>query len=343
MATGELTVLDVGHGNCSVIRDGETVYVVDVPERPRELTQMLYERNLDVDTILISHADEDHVAGVPDLLCDDAFRPRRVYVNPDGIKKTRAWKAMRLAMRDLEKRAPDFEQRLALNRTTTEELALPSLELDVLAPATHTAAAGVGGRTLSGRTLTSNSMSAVLRVKAPGGRGVLLAGDIDDVGLQEMIDDEIPMDAEVLVFPHHGGNPGKADPGRFATKLLAHVNPDAVAISHSRTSGGTPRREIIDAIRARGAEVHVACTQLSTQCAKDPPDVEQSYLSTLPARGRATASCCAGSLEFTLDEKGVTSPQLPGHRNWVSENVSGRMCLPMHPEASEVEVVRVSE
>jgi beta-lactamase superfamily II metal-dependent hydrolase len=335
MVTGELTVLDVGHGNCSVIRDGKTVYVVDIPERPRELMQMLREQNLDVDTVLISHADEDHVAGVPDLLCDVAFRPRRVYVNPDGIKRTRAWQAMRLAMRDLEKRAPDFEQRLALNRTTTKELALPSLELDVLAPATHTAAAGVGGRTLSGRTLTSNSMSAVLRVKAPGGRGVLLAGDIDDVGLQEMIDDAIPMDAEVLVFPHHGGSPGKAEPGRFATKLLMHVNPDAVAISQSRMSRGTPRREIIDAIRARGS-VHVACTQLSKQCAKNLPGVEQPYLSALPARGSATASCCAGSLEFTLDEDGVTSPQLPGHRNWVSNNVSGRMCLPTNPEVVSV-------
>lgn len=331
MATGELTILDVGHGNCSVIRDGETVYVVDVPEKPAELVGMLHDRELDVHTILISHADEDHVAGVPDLLLDEAFRPRRLYVNPDAVKRTRAWHAVRLAMRDLERRAPDFEQRLALTRATTAELALPGLELDVLAPATHTAAAGVSGTTLRGRPLTSNSMSAVLRVKAPGGRGVLLAGDIDDVGLSEMIDDEVSMGAEVLVFPHHGGNPGKADPAKFATDLLSHVNPDVVAISHSRATRGTPRREIVDAIRAYGTEVHVACTQLSSQCASAPPEVEQTYLSSLPARGRASGSCCAGTLEFTLDASGVSSPQLPGHRGWVRLNVRDRLCLPMHP------------
>ena len=62
----ELIVLDVGHGNCAVLRDREAVTVIDCPPPATTLVETLEVLDINIiDQILISHADIDHAGGLP--------------------------------------------------------------------------------------------------------------------------------------------------------------------------------------------------------------------------------------------------------------------------------------
>src|SRR5438105_928876 len=83
----ELLILDVGHGNCAILRDTEAVTIIDCPHSP-VLFQTLMQLGIDViDHVLISHADVDHIGGLIDLL--EMYTVRNIYINPDAEKKSR--------------------------------------------------------------------------------------------------------------------------------------------------------------------------------------------------------------------------------------------------------------
>jgi beta-lactamase superfamily II metal-dependent hydrolase len=330
----ELTIFDVGHGNCALLRDGKTVYVIDVPQSDAELVQALASgmrdgSMKDVDAILISHSDEDHAAGAAALITDETLVVKRLYVNPDSEQDSRAWESLRVAVGDAERRRPgEFEAHTQLTTTSNPQFSLPSVKVEVLAPSPSTAMGGPGAKSLQGRRLSSNGMSAVVRVSRDKKPGVLFTGDLDRNGLEALLAAKINLRAEVLVFPHHGGLPGGANARGFAARLTAAVKPEVIVFS-LRSERHNPRPEIVEGIRERAPKAHIACTQLSGQCAAKHPQVAQDYLSKKPARGQADHSapaCCAGTLEFLLSPAGLDCPQLEGHAAWVSENVPDRIC-----------------
>lgn len=331
--TPELTVLDVGHGNCTLVRDGETVFVVDEPKQDNELRAALRTHRIKmIDAVLVSHGDKDHVGGVSALIADEDLDVKRLYVNSDPIRDTIAWTAVRLAVRDAHHRGSDLVVTPALTTTTTAELRMPRLAVDVLAPTPHLAMSGPGGRSESGRKLTSNSMSAVVRFRdsrRPGHGGVLLAGDLDDVGFEEMTASGADAEAEVLVFPHHGGRPGNGNPRPFAERFMATVKPDRVVISHQR--GGnvkTPHPEVMAGIRSDATDTKIACTQLSPECAGSCPTESKPFLSSMPARGEGEpCSRCAGTMDFRFGGDGLHCDQLAGHERWVNDHVDTPMCM----------------
>lgn len=325
MDSPEITIFDVGHGNCSLILDSEMAFVVDTPRGNRMLNLALAEKRVtEIDAVLISHGDADHVGGVLSILSNPAVAIDRVYVNPDVKRDTELWLDFRTAMADARKRGQvKFEP--SLTTSTEEDVQLPRLAVEILAPSPETAVSGAGGTTLDGKPLSSNSMSVLIRVKDEDCRGVLLPGDIDGVGLQQALDEPRGVDADVLVFPHHGGRPGNDDPWQFAHDITAAVQPSTVIFSFSRGKPGMPRPEVIDGVRDAGGEPHIACTQLSQQCAQATPGVPQPYLSDLPSLGRARGHCCAGTVEILFTEEGLHSPQLEGHAKFVN-GISDALC-----------------
>src|SRR5207247_9488011 len=86
----ELIVLDVGHGNCAVLRDTNAVIVIDCPPPGTILVETLEVLDINViDHILISHADIDHTGGLPSLL--SKIHARNVHINPDASKRAPRW------------------------------------------------------------------------------------------------------------------------------------------------------------------------------------------------------------------------------------------------------------
>ena len=54
------------------------------------------------------------------------------------------------------------------------------------------------------RAVRPNSLSCVLRIVSASGTAALLAGDIESAQEQALVDRAAPLEAEVLLLPHHG-------------------------------------------------------------------------------------------------------------------------------------------
>ena len=114
-------------------------------------------------------------------------------------------------------------------------------------------------------------MSAVIRIWSGDVPRVLVAGDIDQVGLESLRANTPDIRADVLVFPHHGGRPGRSDPDAFTEALMKAVEAKLVVFSIGRGRYRTPRPEIVSAVLRASKEAHIACTQLSEHCAAELP------------------------------------------------------------------------
>src|SRR3546814_6314692 len=91
-------LLDVGHGNCSIVHYAEMTAVIDCPIGSL-LLDTLHDMEITiVSAAFISHADKDHIAGILSLLTSDRVHVQRVYVNPDSQRRTRIWNDFRVAV-----------------------------------------------------------------------------------------------------------------------------------------------------------------------------------------------------------------------------------------------------
>src|SRR5260221_689251 len=100
MASPKLAVLDVGHGNCAVLRDrgGSIVFDAGIGST---LEEYLATNGItEIVALLISHADADHLGGAIGLLLSTACSIKTVYLNPDASKGTEMFRNFRIALED---------------------------------------------------------------------------------------------------------------------------------------------------------------------------------------------------------------------------------------------------
>jgi competence protein ComEC len=188
----EMTVLDVEHGLAVLLRysDGSTV-LYDCGTYGRRdvgrwvVAPALWSRGVRrIDLLVVSHADVDHVNGIPPLL--ERFPIGRVLHSPAlGLAS-----AGRELLGLLDRRGIPHQAAWAGDRF---ELGRGNL-LEVLNPPNWT---------LLHRYGDPNENSLVLRA-THGGRRILLGGDLQQVGAAVL--PHLPADvrADVLVVPHHG-------------------------------------------------------------------------------------------------------------------------------------------
>ena len=319
----EFIILDVGHGNCALVRDSGEAAVIDAPTGSLLLDTL---DDLGIETVhsaFISHADKDHIAGILSLLTSDRIKVEQIFVNPDAQKRSRIWKDF-LAAVSVAHRKGECVVRTSVSSTEPGRIEIGSVSIAVVAPSPTLALTGVGGQTRDGRTVTSNSLSAVLRISERDAPGALLAGDLDEIGLDDAIAHGLDLSASVLVFPHHGGLPG-GDATEFAKKLFQQVRPQSVIFSNGRSRHDNPREEIVAA--TLGAGCSVACTQLSERCSPGPIEGDRPDLEQLRASGRIAGRSCAGSMTIIL-EGGARRPQEAAdrHAHFIGADVATPMC-----------------
>lgn len=325
MTSCELAILDVGHGNCVVLSDDLGTVVFDAASGETLLEFLEQEEITDIDAVLISHADADHIAGVLTLLLEPSVLVRKIYLNPDAARTTQIWWDFRCALR-VARRSFGTQVKTQLTMESSAEFARGEVQIDVLAPQPEIAASGAGGRDLRGRLLTSHSVSAVARIMTDDVGQAILCGDLDDVGLDNFLEAGSSPSAKVLLFPHHGGTPGGSNAFDFAKRLVQAVQPNAVVFSNGRARHGTPRPEIIEGVRAAAPQAHIACTQLSERCAANTPSEPPGHLAALPAQGRAVNACCAGSLHVSLREGSIAAPKPSEHLGFIRREAPTRLC-----------------
>ena len=292
-----------------------------------------------LDVIAISHRDADHAGGIVPLLSSTQLDIGVIYVSADALKDPSAPRtAMLLAalaeakssgrcqvLRDLDSSMP------------AGELSGGGLELEVLAPTFETAMTGPGGTSPAGGRLTSNTVSAVLRITLPDGLKVLLPGDIDDLALKELQGNGVDLSADVLVFPHHGSHSAVADETTFAREVVELVGPHTVLFSVGRTNRPRPTEAVISGALAANPALHIACTQLSRACLAIDDSLPKMasdlvHLSDLPAAGRRKCHSCAGSM--TLDDSGLRVPNLASHQEYLQSVADSPMCQKLRPDGS---------
>jgi competence protein ComEC len=195
----------------------------------RPISSVLWSRGIrHLDAIVISHADADHFNAIPGLL--KRFSVGAIYVSPvmfdtlppavnelrDSINRSR------VAIREIH-----GGQNLAAGSGT---------RISVL----HPPRKGVYG--------SDNANSIVLLVEHAG-RRILLTGDLESPGLDDVLAEE-PLDCDVVLAPHHGSP--RSSPGKFAE----WSRPEHVVISGRRGLADAAMVESVKhSFRLRGAEV----------------------------------------------------------------------------------------
>ncbi len=319
----ELIILDVGHGNCALLRDTQAITMIDCPPTSIVL-DVLETLNIDtIDHVLISHADFDHTGGLPNLLTRTTVH--NVYINPDANKKSQSWRGIRIALERAEERGTIIR---SLTSSKSRKILSGQVEIEILAPSLGVALGGSGGQDLEGRKLTSNAMSVVIGLIHDTQRIALLPGDMDEIGLDNLLRKHEYIEAQILVFPHHGGNPGTIYEYQFAQKLCNAVHPRLVVFSHGRNQLLNPRKDIMQGVNIASPHAHILCTQLSRHCAMALPTSEFTHLTNIPASGHSDNSCCGGAISITINgEQTSYAPLLAGHRAFIGNKIATPLCL----------------
>ena len=189
----EAEVLAVGHGLAVVVRstEGRTALydcgrMGDPHVGRRVIAPALWSRGVRrIDVLILSHADSDHFNGLPDLL--DRFEITTVLV-PPGFGGPANPGALRL-LDDVRARGIPVSE---IARGDRIDLGGGTV-LGVLHPRRDSPAGS-----------TDNARSVVLEV-ASGGRRLLLTGDLEGIGLTDLVALPPPRPLDAMLAPHHGG------------------------------------------------------------------------------------------------------------------------------------------
>ena len=208
-----ITLLSVGAGQCAVLRTpgGKTVLIdagsLTVPDVARTtLTPYLKHAGIGrIDAAFISHANQDHFAGVIDAA--RRFGGGAIHISPQFPGHMRAdprgdeWLDDAGTMMTLMTLSRGMK--LALDDQTSVEVLWPDASLKI----------------------DPNNASLVLRVTCAG-RSVLFTGDILDEAQRQLATMDVK--ADILIAPHHGSS--EASSKRF----LEAVNPSIILASNGR-------------------------------------------------------------------------------------------------------------
>lgn len=315
-------VLDVGHGNSAVLLDSNNVVVFDAGPGSI-LLEFLREQNIThVDTVLLSHADKDHIGGLNTLLASGTISIGKVRANTDSVKESKVWNDLTFEL----SRNCDIDFQPILTTENSNEFNTPQVEIEIAAPSTYLASRGAGSTDRENRRLDTNSLSAVIRLKHNNHAFALLPGDLDLVGMRNLLADNREVAASILVFPHHGGRSGTNNVDEFVQLLLDAVQPNVIFFSIGRGKHGTPRPDIVNAIRGHSPDARIACSQLSEHCARNILDkLSDSHLSSIHAHGKIAKSCCAGSIAFNFHTDSL-EPAMEDHQEFINLAADTPIC-----------------
>lgn len=314
----KMIILDVGHGNCTVIEDAGKVVLVDTAGKTK-IQGYLDEYKISViDIVVISHSDHDHIGGLINLLSNEKYTVKRVVLNPDSIKESRLWEDVRFLI-DEKERDNGLHVEFAVKSSVQPEWAKVSenLSLEIVSPSRAMLLSGPGQfMPQDTRRLTSNSVSVVVRVVYNQVPIALLCGDMDQIALDNIKAHNILCAATYLIYPHHGGLPGNSDVLSFTRDLIGWVSPSFIIFSNGRGKYNNPAPQVIESIIAVSPNINLMCTQISKTCCVDV--VRPDYLPKVYSVGFESGSSCAGSIEISLEDGSIDSQELRIHQDFVT-------------------------
>lgn len=321
-----LNVVDVGHGNCAVIQSEGKCVVVDAASKVHLLKYLVKNEITVIDLIVLSHSDQDHIAGLQPVLASPEITVKRLVVSADSQKHTDVWEDVRALIAErVENNLLDLV--LGVHSKSLNEWGVVNerLNLEVVSPSSAMALAGSGMAIANGaKKLTSNSVSIVLRVNFDNQPIVLLAGDMDRIALDELISKSSAAPVKFLVYPHHGGLPGTACPAKFTNDIISFFSPECIIFSNGRNMHSNPRPQVVAALRKMSSELYIACTQLSNDCCSDVA-LDRSYVPANYSAGTSGGTYCSGTIEIDLERAEILNELKQAHEQFV-RGLNSRLC-----------------
>lgn len=326
MSSVNFTVLDIGHGNCAIIDSTRSMTIIDAAQG-NELIDILHSKEVhEIDDLILSHSDADHIGGAISLLMDEKVVVKKVHINSDPIKDTKKWQSILVAIK-YARNNQGTRLRPSIARDQ-EPISYPEYSIEVLGPNPVDCLTGPGTRDTDGKRLDANTMSVILRLVHNDENIALIPGDMDADSLEFLKAEGQCIQAKILVFPHHGGLPGNGVPYTFSKELCELVNPDLILFSNSRYKHNNPIPDVINGVRASGCKAYLACTQISKACCSNQSNLSSQHLIPLyPSKGQKDSHSCAGSVSISLNgnDTDVLAPLNP-HRDYIL-GFENRKCL----------------
>lgn len=332
--TAAIHVLDVGHGNCALVLGDDWTLMVDAGASAAVVQTVIHLELDRLDAVVISHRDLDHAGGLIPLLSRKELEIGAIYIGADAAKNPTAPETANLlaALADAKASGRCPVSRDLDDTMDAQALSGGGVDVEILAPTFQMAMTGPRGVAPAGGTITSNTVSAVLRVTLDSGLSILLPGDMDEIALSDLLAKGTDISADVLVFPHHGSLGAVSDERAFAATLTAAVHADTVLFSVGRGSKARPTAEVLGGVFETNPDIAVACTQLSSGCLESDADLadEITHLTELPAAGRKACRSCAGSMTF--GPAGLDAPDQAAHQSYISAVAKTPMCRVARPQ-----------
>ena len=330
--TRRLVILDVGHGNCAVLHDRDGVVVVDAGPGSALLEYLTEQKVFRLDLVLISHADKDHIGGLIGLLAANLVEIGRVCLNSDASKTSALWDDLLYEL-DRAHNAGKLIFEVFLVRDDSGQYDHGDVHVEVLAPGRYLAARGPGSTDRRKRAMETNTSSAVIRLSQHGIPIVVFPGDVDDIGLDNLLENVADAKAPILIFPHHGGEGGR-NQETYIEKVCRAFAPSTVVFSVGRGRSKHPLPSVIELVRKHVKPVRIVCTQLSEHCAARTPKAEPTHLNRVFAEGQERRKCCGGTLVIPLDSALNLLPLAEPHQRFIDAEAPTAMCCrPIEPGA----------
>lgn len=231
-----VTFLDVGQGDAVLIRSAGKAVLVDGGPDPAAVVAALDRRlpfwRRQLDLVVLTHAHDDHLAGLTEVLA--RYQVGQVLA-PDvrgGTPAAERWNRL-LAEKSVPRIAPSAGQSVDLGD------GLRMIVLHPVAEAGSEATSYAGGE----EDQSENDRSVVLRLER-GTLAVLLTGDVGPIGQRELLDRGERVDAVALKVPHHGAANG------LDASFLRAVGPKVAVVSvGARNLFGHPAPSTLEALR----------------------------------------------------------------------------------------------
>lgn len=298
-----VTILNVGHGLCGVLQDKVGTMLFDVAPGPvpRDFLRTLGVDNLDA--VMLSHFHKDHCSGMTGFLGKD-YEIGEVFMNHPRAEEKEVFEQITAALVASRNRRGKPKLRPFDTDVDRPVLDRGPVQVQVITP---DAVAARSRKGLHGRRAqqTEHSVCGVARIVYEGHPRVLLGGDLDRGGVEAILErDPELLRADVLVYPHHGGDRSERNEEEFAALLSGHVQPKLIVFSMSREKGERPHPEVLKGIASLATSPGVVCTQLSKLCDERNPghgarlEPLPMQLSSPPHQRRL---CCGGSIMIPLD------------------------------------------
>jgi beta-lactamase superfamily II metal-dependent hydrolase len=228
--TIQVSFINVGEGDAALIRDNGFDVLIDGGQSFAGPTVVAYLRQqgiTDLDVMLASHADSDHIGGLIDVLnAPDITVQQVLYNGYPGDTTTWSTFATAVANEGVSLTAAQFPITYTWGEMTAH----------ILNPAP-----GLGNP-------ETNDASVVVLLDH-GQNHFLFTGDIDGTIEATVVARGTPVTADVLKVAHHGSKYSSS------AVFLSAVNPKEAVISVGNNSYGHPAAETISRLLAAGARV----------------------------------------------------------------------------------------